>query len=56
MYGGGVKPVMGNGTRCIDHKVRTMGRMVEKFGLEKFGLYIQHLKGNISSTRKNSIS
>ena len=36
---GGVKPVMGNGTRWIDYKVRAMRRVVEKFGL-----YIQHLR------------
>ena len=40
MYVGGVKPVKSNGTRWIDHKVRVMGRVVEKFGL-----YVQHLKG-----------
>ena len=39
MYCGGVKPVMGNFTRWIDHKVRAIDRVVEKFGL-----YIQHLK------------
>ena len=33
MYGGGVKPVKSNSTRWIDHEVRAMGRVVQKFGL-----------------------
>ena len=49
MYCGGVKPVMGNFTRWIDHKVRAMGRVVEKFGL-----YIQHLKGTIPTIKPSN--
>ena len=49
MYGGGVKPVKSNGTRWIDHKVRAMGRVVEKFGL-----YVQHLKGNIPTIKSSN--
>ena len=48
MYGGGVKPVKSNGTRWIDHKVRAMGRVVEKFGL-----YVQHLKENIPTIKSS---
>ena len=49
MYGGGVKHVMCNGTRWIDHKVRAMGRTVEKFGL-----YIQHLRGTIPTVKPSN--
>ena len=48
MYGEGVKPLKGVGTRWIDHKIRAMGRLVEKFGL-----YVQHLR-DIIPTTKNS--
>lgn len=48
MYGGGVKPVKSSGTRWIDHKVRAMGRVVEKFGL-----YVQHLKENIPTIKSS---
>ena len=48
MYGAGVKPVKSNGTRWIDHKVRAMGRVVEKFGL-----YVQHLKENIPTIKSS---
>ena len=40
---------MGNGTRWIDHKDRAMGRVVEKFGL-----YIQHLKGTIPTIKQSN--
>ena len=46
---GGVKPVMGNGTRWIDYKVRAMRRVVEKFGL-----YIKHLKGTIPTIKSSN--
>ena len=49
MYGGGVKPVKSNGTRWIDQKVRAMGRVVEKFGL-----YVQHLKGTILTIKSSN--
>ena len=48
MYSEGVKPLKGVGTRWIDHRVRAMGRLVEKFGL-----YVQHLR-DIIPTTKNS--
>ena len=49
MYGGGVKPVMGNCTRWINNKVRAMRRVVEKFGL-----YIQHLKQTIPTIKPSN--
>ena len=45
MYNAGVRPVKATGTRWIDHKIRTMGRVVEKIGL-----YNQHLQNVISTT------
>ena len=39
MYDSGVKLLKGGRTRWIDHKLRAMGR-----SLEKFGLYVGHLK------------
>ena len=49
MYGGGVKPLMGNGKRWIDHIVRAIGRVVGKFGL-----YIHHLKGSIPTIKQSN--
>ena len=46
MYGSGVKPLKALGKRWIDHKVRAMGRVVEKFGL-----YVQHLKDIIPTAK-----
>ena len=48
MYGDGVEPVKSTGTRWIDHRIRAMGRMIDKFGL-----YTRHLKAFISR-EKNS--
>ena len=48
MYGSGVKPSKGFGTRWIDHKIRAMGRVIEKFGL-----YVKHLN-SYAATTKNS--
>ena len=45
MYGAGVRPLKGIGTRWIDHKIRAMGRLIEKFGL-----YVRHLKDVVSTT------
>ena len=39
MYGDGVKPVKATGTRWIDHRMRAMQRLVDKYGL-----YCQHLQ------------
>ena len=38
MYGDGIKPLKATGTRGIDHRIREMGRFVDKFGL-----YTRHL-------------
>ena len=48
MFEDGVKPLKSTGTRWIDHRVRAMGRVVDKFGL-----YTRHLKDFISR-EKNS--
>ena len=49
MYSDGVKPLKGVGTRWIDHKIRAMGRLVEKFGL-----YVQHLRDIIPTTKSSN--
>ena len=48
MYGSGIKPVKSTGTRWIDHKLRAMERLVEKFGL-----YTQHLENVLESIRSS---
>ena len=48
MFGEGVKPVKSTGTRWIDHRIRAMGRVIDKFGL-----YTRHLNSFISR-EKNS--
>ena len=48
MYGLGIKPVKSTGTRWIDHKLRAMERLVEKFGL-----YTQHLENVLESIRSS---
>ena len=48
MYGEGMKPLKATGTRWIDHRIRAMGRLVDKFGL-----YARHIKEFID-TEKNS--
>ena len=48
MYGDGVKPVKATGTRWIDHRIRAMTRLIDKFGL-----YSRHLHDFISR-EKNS--
>ena len=45
MYSAGVHPVNATGTCWIDHKIRAMGCVVEKFGL-----YNQHSQNVISTT------
>ena len=49
IYGGRVKPVRSNGTRWIDHKVRAMGRVVEKFSL-----HLQHQKRTIPTIKSSN--
>ena len=49
MFSAGVRPVKATGTRWIDHKLRVMDRLVEKFGL-----YAQHLQ-NVISTSLNKV-
>ena len=46
MYGCGVRPLKAAGTRWIDHKLRAMERLVEKFGL-----YTAHLQNVISTCK-----
>ena len=46
MYGDGVKPVKATGTRWIDHRIRAMQRLVDKYGL-----YCQHLQHAIPETK-----
>ena len=48
MYDSGVKPLTGGGTRWIYHKLWTMGRL-----LEWYGLYRGHFK-DYMSLAKNS--
>ena len=31
MYGGGIKPVKSTGNRWIDHRIRSMQRLVDKY-------------------------
>ena len=38
-HGDGVRPVKATGTRWIDHKLRAIERLVDKFGL-----YCQHIQ------------
>ena len=33
MFGDGVRPVKSTGTRWIDHRIRAMARVIDKFGL-----------------------
>ena len=51
MYGSGVKPLKGGGIRWIDHKLEAVGRL-----LEKFGLYVGHLKDSTSSAKNTAAS
>ena len=46
MYGDDVKPVKATGTRWIDHRMRAMQRLVDKYGL-----YCQHLQHAIPETK-----
>ena len=48
MFGNGFKPVKATGTRWINHRIRAIGRV-----LNKFGLYTRHLNDLISRV-KNS--
>ena len=49
MYGCGVKPLKGGKTRWINHKLRAMGRL-----LEKFTLYVGYLKDSTSSAKNSA--
>jgi hypothetical protein len=50
MFGDGVKPLKATGTRWIDHRIRAMGRLIDKFGL-----YTRHLKEFIAAEKKSSV-
>ena len=47
MDGDGIKPVKSTGTRWIDHRIRAMQRLVDKYGL-----HCQHLQHAIPETKK----
>ena len=49
MYGGGIKPVKSTGTRWIDHRIRAMQRLVDKYEL-----YCQHLQHANPETKKTT--
>ena len=49
MYGSDVKPLKGDATRWVDHKLLELGRL-----LEKFGLYMGHLKDSTSSAKNSA--
>ena len=49
MYGSGVKPVKASGIRWIDHRVRAMQNLVDKYGL-----YTSHLQNVIADTTKQT--
>ena len=49
-YGDGIKPVKCTGTRWIDHRIRAMGRLVDKFGL-----YTRHLKEFIEENTNSTV-
>ena len=49
MYGSGVKPVKATGTRWIDHRLRAMQKLVDKYGL-----YTSHLQNVIADTTKQT--
>ena len=49
MFGAGVKPVKATGTRWIDHKLKVMERVVNKYGL-----YCQHLQHLIPETKNSN--
>ena len=46
MYGDGVQPIKATGTRWEDHRMRSMQRLVDKYGL-----YCQHLQHAIPETK-----
>ena len=48
MFGAGIKPVKATGTRWIDHKLRAMERVVNKYGL------CQHLQHLIPETKNSN--
>ena len=50
MYGDGIKPLKSSGTRWIDHRIRTMGRLVDKFGL-----YTRHLREFIDNNKNSNV-
>ena len=51
MYSAGVRSLKATGTRWIDHKIASIGRVIEKFGL-----YIQHLQHSIDTAKKSQDS
>ena len=51
MYGDGVRSTKATGTRWIDHKIRAMERVVNKYGL-----YCQHLQHAITDTKESKDS
>ena len=51
MKEGGIKPVKSTDTRWIDHRIRAMQCLVDKYGL-----YCQHLEHTTPETKKLKIA
>ena len=49
MYGDGVRPTKATGNKWIDHKIRAMERVVNKYGL-----YCQHLQHAITDIKNKT--
>ena len=49
MYGSGVKPLKGSGTRWIDHNIRSMGGVIKKLWL-----YIEPLNSCVATTKNST--
>ena len=49
VYGGAIKPIKSTGTHWIEHRIRAMQRLVDKYGL-----HCQHLLHKIRGTKKTT--
>ena len=50
MHGSCAKPLKGSETRWINHKIRVMERVIEKFGL-----YVEHLNSYVATTKNSTV-
>ena len=50
MHGSCVKPLKGSETKWINHKIRVMERVIEKFGL-----YVEHLNSYVATTKNSTV-